>query len=204
MNSKVKLPYRVRFLTVLLVIGLFSLFPLFGEEYYSSYFHFHDKHNFDSKPQMNGKISEAEAKESGNYTVVRRDEQGKILEAVSMIEGKPDYYFAYYYNEDDEPILRKMNAFFGEGETPLNKVVYSYDESGNPLSVAYYTYTFFEGQWKIQYLKEYSGANYRVFDYSTKEKDRTVERKLEEVNEKIEQIQELEQRNILKKMLGIR
>jgi len=185
-------------------MGFFSLFPLLGEEYYTSYFHFHNKDNFDSKPQMYGKMTEAEAKESGNYTVVRRDEQGKILEAVSMIDDKPNYYFAYYYTEEDDLVLREMNAFLDEGETPMSKVVYSYDEKDKPASIAYYTYTFFEGKWKIQYRKEYSGENYRVFDYSGKEKDRAVNRKLEEVNKKLDELQELEQRNFLKKLLGIR
>ena len=79
---------------------------------------------------------------------------------------------------DTYTLLRKMNAFMEDGEIPLSKVIYHYGEDTTPLSVAYYSYNFFSGEWKIQYLKEYSGANYRVFDYREPQENRSVEREL--------------------------
>lgn len=175
-----------------------------AEEYWRDYFHFTDGDNFDGEAQMFSELSKSEARKQQTYTVVSRGEDGRILEAMTMLEEKPNYYYAYFYNENGDPVLRKMNAFLEEGETPMSKVVYSYSGGGSLVSSAYYSFNYFSGKWKVKYLKQYSGGSYRIFDYTPKEENRELEKKLERVNRRLEELQELEERNFLKKMLGIR
>ncbi len=58
-------------------------------------YHHSDKDNFDGEPVLAGRLSEAEAFASNSYFVVARNNKGNIVEALSMVSGKPNYYYTY-------------------------------------------------------------------------------------------------------------
>lgn len=88
------------------------------DEYYGFYFHPTDKDNFDGPPGMYEKMDEITAVAKETYTVVRKDQKGRITEAVSILNGKPNYYYRYLY------------AFIDGSEQILSEMFYAYNENG--------------------------------------------------------------------------
>lgn len=89
-----------------------------GEDaYYGFYFHPTDKDNFDAPPGMYEKMDQITAFAKETYTVVRKDEKGRITEAVSILNGKPNYYYRYLY------------AFIDGSEQILSEMFYAYNEN---------------------------------------------------------------------------
>lgn len=187
-------------LLTILIVGTIAAEDRPQDEYYGLYFHQTDKDNFDSPPQMYEEMDEDAALTADSYTAVRRDGQGRITEAVSFLKGKPNYYYRYLYRNGNI-IYRGMYAFVDEGEQILTEVVYSYNEDGTPLSTAYNTYDLF-GTKKLKFSKIYHGAAYTVYDNRPPEKDERLLREIESLNDEIKELQRLEKRGLLKKILG--
>lgn len=99
------------------------------------------------------------------------------------------------------PQLLIISPFIDEGEQLLTEVVYSYNEDGTPLSTAYYTYDLF-GTKKLKFSKVYHGAAYTVYDNRPPEEDDRILREIESLTDEIKDLQRLEKRGLLKKILG--
>ena len=191
---------------VMIVLNILILFTvlLSAEEYWRDYIHRSDPDNFDMPPLMTGELDREDALRSGSYTVVERNSAGNILEAVTMLRNEPNYYFVYYYDEDGRLLLHEMKAFLQNDEILISRVIYTYDGTGSLQSSACYSTNIISRQKKLKYLKEYTGSNYRLFDYTPAEPDPQRERKLDEVKRNLEELIRLESRGAIKKLLGIR
>jgi hypothetical protein len=183
-----------------LIIVFFSCVALSAEEYWTDYFHFTSKEQFDEGPQMFSRLEEDAAYSKGSFTVVSRDDKGRVIEAVSMLQNKPNYYYLYVY-DNDYIIYRGMFVFLGEDEQLISEVIYARDESGKPISTAYYKYDLF-GKKSLAFTKVYQGENYIVYDNRPPERDTSVLDELEKIGEELKELQQLEKRGLIKRIFG--
>jgi hypothetical protein len=190
-----------KFKTVILIMLLIVSLP--AQEYWKDYIHQTGLNNFDSPPLMFTPLTDSEVRGMDNYTVVLKDDKGNITEAVSFLNHQPNYYWKYYYDEKNRLIQRIQTAILPEEELPLSRLQYSYREGAGYVA-AYYTYHPIYRQWSLKYLKESDGFTEKLSDYTPQEPDLTLQRKLDEINKNLEELQNLESRNILKKILGWR
>ena len=182
---------------IITIILLTILSPLFGEEYWDTYFHTSGLTDFDTAAMVFTQLSKDEAENKDVYTVVEYDKEGNVTEAISYLNGKPNYYFSYMYR-DNNPIYREMSYFVGDkGESKiLSQVYFTYSPSCELLSSAYY----YMG--KLKYGKKYTGKMYQPFNYSV-EAPETNDLGKQLINE-IKELQRLESRSLLKKIFGLR
>jgi hypothetical protein len=86
-------------------------------------------------------------------------------------------------------------------------VLWSRDKSGALLSVGYYVWPAQSPEGaagKLQALKVFTGANFMVYDYrkTTVPVDREAKRNLDAIRDSLRELERLEKRNILQKLLG--
>lgn len=188
--------------TVLAAAMVLAAAAVSAMEYYDTYFHPTGPERFDEDPMVFGEMSEQEAKESGSYTAVEYDSAGNPLEAVSVLEAEPNYYYRYYYDNERLQMVQ-MEAVFDDGVRPLSEVVYSYDDDGGLESSAYYTYAMFgmSDRAELQYLKVYRGRNYQLFDYTVDEESELAD-DIEQIRSSVDQIAERRPRSLLQRLFG--
>jgi hypothetical protein len=186
---------------------LFTATTIAAEEYWTVWIHGTDKDSFDGPALAYGKLDRTAALAFSNYTVVERNAAGDPVEAVQMLSGKPNFRYVYWYGKRGEQIIRLMEYWDGSAMVAMSEIVWDYDEAGRRLSAGRYLYpTVAQGGGPRQLLmvKVFTGSNYVVHDYRASSDPALAElgRKLDRMQASLAELQRLEKRGLLAKILG--
>lgn len=149
---------------LLILFCIFTLSPLFGQQYWKDFFFLYDPSGFDSPPYMGMELSGDQARSAGTYTVVLMEE-GALIEALSYVSNNPEYFYSFHYDTDGSPMLRQ--SFYVDDFlelSPLNDLYYYYDQNGL-LAVSLYEYSLFDKNIKTrQFTKVRTEDGLRYMD----------------------------------------
>lgn len=179
-----------------------------AQEYWAVWFYASTADSFDAPPRTFHQLEKAEAIKSGSYFAVDRDMHGLPLEVVQMLNGRINYRYRNYYDTTGKPLVRFMEFQSGTGMQLISEVVWSYNDAGKLLSSAYYTYPtagLDQGPRELKYLKTYTGSNYLIYERPVREDPAltAVIRRLDAMQSRLKELEKLESRNLLQKILGI-
>ena len=194
-------------LVLVIVLSFVTISAAAGEEYWQTWMHSTDAQTFDGEAFAIGELAASVAWTSANYFAVARDAEGQPLEAVQMLNGKPNFHYLYWYDSEGGPLLRRFEYWSAGAFHRMSEVLWSRDKSGALLSVGYYVWPAQSPEGsagKLQALKVFAGANFMVYDYrkTTVPVDREAKRNLDAIRDSLRELERLQKRNILQKLLG--